>query len=159
MGRITSEQQYTPANIASGTPYLPQYSYDLAGNLAYSTDGITPNPTPTVQLPSCSVQAPSWMTSALLTFANCYDGAGRLQTMASNWSVPNSVLTQSLFSAASYYAFGGLGTAFFGNNALTLNRTYDNRLRITTELDTGSTVGTAISGSATVTFTGAEQSK
>jgi YD repeat-containing protein len=160
MGRITSELQYT---LANSTPYKPQYSYDLAGNLAYSTDGVTPTKTPSVQLPSCSVQAPSWITPTLLNFANCYDGAGRLQTLASNWAITGTA--QSLFSAPpssaspSYAAFGGLTNAVFGNSGIALNRTYDNRLRIISENDLGSIVGAPTSGSATVTITGAEQSK
>jgi YD repeat-containing protein len=165
MGRVTAEQQYTPANIASGTPYSPQYSYDLAGNLAYSTDGVTPVvQTASVQLPSCSVPAPSWLSPTMLSFANCYDGAGRLQTLAGNWAIAGT--SQSLFSAPpslttpSYAAFGGLMSATFGNNsAVALNRTYDNRLRITSEWDTGSILANGTSGSATLTITGSEQSK
>jgi hypothetical protein len=111
-----------------------------------------------VQLPSCSVQAPSWASATgTLNFANCYDNAGRLQSLASNWAISSTA--QSLFSATYYYAFGGLGTAFFGNNALTLNRTYDNRLRITGETDTRGIVGATTPGSATVTITGSEQSQ
>ena len=165
MGRIANEQQYTPANVASSTPYSPQYSYDLAGNLAYSTDGVTPVPaTASAQLPSCSVSAPSWAaTATILNFANCYDAAGRLQTLASNWAIVGTA--QSLFSAPpsrgtpSYAAFGGLTNAAFGNAGIALNRTYDNRLRITGESDTASTGSTATPGSTAVTITGAEQSK
>jgi YD repeat-containing protein len=159
MGRITSELQYTPASIASGKLYAPQYSYDLAGILAYSTDGVTPNPTPSVQLPSCSVQAPSWIKPTLLNFANCYDGAGRLQMLASNWAVPNLASSQMLFSQPNYFAFGGLQSAFIGNSTLTMNRKYDNRLRLYYENDAGSVVGSATAGSAVVTITGLEQSK
>jgi hypothetical protein len=49
--------------------------------------------------------------------------------------------------------------ATFGNAALTLNRTYDNRLRMTGEFDMGAAVPTATSSSATVSITGAEQSQ
>jgi hypothetical protein len=155
MGRILSEKQYTPANnIATNTPYAPQYKYDLAGDLVASTDGITPSPTPTTTPPSCTVSAPNWAT---LTFTSCYDGAGRLQTLASNWA--DATHPQSLFSASGYAAFGGLTNAIFGSNAVSLNRTYDTRLRITSETDTGSIVGTPTPGSATVTIPGSEQSK
>jgi len=98
MGRITNEQQYTPANQASGTPYAPVYTYDLAGNLLTSTSGVGP------------------------TYTNTYYGAG-------------SITSQ-------YTAFGGLANAAFGNG-LTLNRAYDNLLRTTCEIDTGTTVTSA----------------
>ena len=148
MGRITSESQYTLANIASGTPYTLAYSYDLAGDLVSSTDGITPTST----------------ANTTLAFTSLFNGAGRLQMLTSNWSDvthPTALFTTTPSVAQpSYSAFGGLTNATFGNNnALTLNRTYDNRLRITGETDTGGIVGTATSGSTTVTITGSEQSK
>jgi hypothetical protein len=96
-----------------------------------------------------------------LTFANCFDAAGRLQTLASNSAISGNA--QTLFSAPpssaapSYAAFGGLNSAFLGNNVLTLNRTYDNRLRITAETDKG-TNASSTGGSATIAITGAEQS-
>jgi hypothetical protein len=58
--------------------------------------------------------------------------------------------------SAPYAAFGGLVNAAYGNGLLTLSRTYDNRLRINGETDTGSLAATP--GTATVTITGAEQS-
>jgi len=129
MGRITNEQQYTPANQASGTPYAPVYTYDLAGNLLTSTSGVGP------------------------TYTNTYYGAGRLQTLISNWT-NNSTFPTLLFSSltesgscpgsitSQYTAFGGLANAAFGNG-LTLNRAYDNLLRTTCEIDTGTTVTSA----------------
>jgi len=157
MGRVLSEQQYTAATLASGKPYLPSYTYDLAGNL------ITSPTTP----------------GATLTFTSCIDGAGRLQTLTSNWYSTTTApqLPQSLFSAkgpnatpcptsssaptlssTTYAAFGGLTNAMLGNG-LSLTRTYDNRLRITAETDTGRATPVATIGSATVSVTGAEQSQ
>jgi YD repeat-containing protein len=154
MGRILSEKQYTPATIASGTPYAPQYQYDLAGNLVYSTDGVSPTPTPSVQPPSCAFSpAPSWTT---LTFASCIDGAGHLQTLASNWL--DATHPQSLFSAPVYTAFGSWTSAVFGNG-LSLSRSYDIRMRVNSETDLGSVTARATPGSATVTLSGSEQSK
>lgn len=162
MGRLLGEYQYTLASQAAATPYYQlQYSYDLAGDLAYSTDGISPVST-LATFPSCAVNAPNWaIGSAHLTFANCFDAAGRLQTLASNSAISGNA--QTLFSAPpssaapSYAAFGGLNSAFLGNNVLTLNRTYDNRLRITAETDKG-TNASSTGGSATIAITGAEQS-
>ena len=157
MGRIKSEQQCTPSNC-SGTPYAPAYSYDLAGNLLTFTDGVTPSPT----------------AGTTLSFTNCYDAAGRLQALTSNWidtkhpqslflaqstsSNPCPNATSPTSSSTPYAAFGGLMNATFGNS-LTLSRAYDNRLRITSEMDLGSVLNPGTSGSTTVTITGAEQSK
>jgi len=153
MGRIQSEQQYTPANVASGTTYAPAYSYDLAGDLISSTDGVTPTP----------------VAGTTLTFTSSFDAAGRLQTLTSNWS--DATHPATLFSAApgkspcansspvpSYAAFGGLMNAVYGSS-LTLNRSYDNRLRTLCEQDTSSAPSSSTSGSATLTIIGQEQSK
>jgi YD repeat-containing protein len=159
MGRLLGEQQYTLANpVSGGTPYSPQYNYDLAGNLTYSTDGVSPaTTTPTSPCPSSVT--PSWTT---LTFASCYDGAGRLQSLVSNWidpTHPTSLFAvDSTVSSPPYAAFGGLTGAIFGNG-LMLNRTYDKRLRITGETDSGGIVVIPTPGSATVTITGSEQSR
>jgi len=137
MGRVTSEQQCTPSNCTSTTPYALTYGYDLAGNLGQYTNGI-----------------------GSIMLSPTYDGATHLKTVASSWS--DSLHPSTLFSATSvsppaYNAAGGLMNATYGNG-LTLSRTYDNRLRITGEIDTGSIVPAATAGSATVTITGAEQS-
>ena len=156
MGRISSEQQYTPASQAAGTSYPLAYTYDWAGNLLTSTSGAGPAATPANPAP--------------ITFTNMYDGAGRLQTLTSSWT-NNGVFPVTLFSpptavpstpcanaiTTQYAPFGGLANAALGNG-LTLNRAYDKRLRTTCENDTGS-VGNATGGSATVTITGAEQIK
>jgi YD repeat-containing protein len=164
MGRITSEQQNTLATVANGAPYALSYSYDLAGDLATSTNGIGPATTGT-------------QAGTPFIFSNTYDGAGRLQSLASNWTTnyvtgAANILPQALFNAqtgtaacpnssspqAAYSAFGGLQNAVFGKG-LVLNRSYDNRLRTTCEMDTGGIVANSTPGSATVTITGLEQSK
>jgi YD repeat-containing protein len=152
MGRITSEQQYTWANQAqaSKTPYSLAYTYDLAGNLKTSTSGVGPAATPII-------------------FTNSYNGAGQLQQLTSNWT-NNSLYPSILFSplatpstalcpnssTTQYAPFGGLLNAQFGSG-IALNRTYDNRLRTSSECDTGSGATGANGASATVTITGAEQ--
>ena len=144
MGRVLSERQCTPSNCTGGTPYAPAYTYDLAGATHTFTDGIT-------------------------LFTNTFDSAGRLLTLTSSWS--DATHPSQLFSAqtatstpcvqslsAAYAPFGGLMNATFGNG-LSLNRTFDNRLRTTCEIDTGGIVASPTSGSATISVTGAEQSK
>lgn len=151
MGRVANENQKTIANPTTG--YQLQYGYDLAGDLTSSTDGTAPSPTQP------------------LTFTSSYNGAGRLQSLSSNW-ISGTTYPAVLFSAIpsstqpSYAAFGGLAKAFFGaattsssSAAISLNRTYDNRLRILSEQDLGGAVTNATGASATVTITGSEQSK
>lgn len=153
MGRIMSEQQCTPYNCASGTPYAPTYTHDLAGNLSVSSNGITS--TPVVNT---------------LSLTNDIDAVDRLAGVTSNWS--DATHPSSLFSAQTvtttppctssqkypFAAFGGLMNASYGG-ALTLNRGYDNRLRATCENDAGSLLKSNTGASATVTITGEEQSK
>ena len=132
MGRVTSEQQCTPSNCTTTTPYALTYGYDLAGNLGQYTNGIG---------------------SIMLTPS--YDEAGRLNQILSSWQ--DTTHPSPLFSSPTYYPGGQLQRATYGNG-LTINRTYDNRLRITGETDSGQVVPQATAGSATVTITGAEQS-
>ena len=159
MGRLKNEQQYTLASQATGVAYAPQYTYDLAGELTSSTDGITPSPT-----------APGTPLTFASIFANTQGGAGRVLSVSSNWS--DSAHPSSLFFQVAtqptttcpgaptwqYYPFGGLSNANFGAS-LTLNRTYDVRLRTSCELDQGTGTTAATPGTATITITGAEQSK
>jgi len=170
MGRITSELQYTMANITSGTPYAPTYSYDLAGDLVTSTNGIGPKTVGT-------------QTGTPFIFTNTFDAAGRLQSLASNWTTnyingTANVFPATLFNAqtgiatcptssspeAAYAAFGGLQNAAFGipanatTGALTVNRSYDIRLRTTCETSSGNAVANSTPGTATVVITGSEQS-
>jgi YD repeat-containing protein len=160
MGRLQSEQQYTPASVAKSTSYLMIYTYDLAGNLTSSTTGASPPVTTFSSTPSAPCQnAPSFSTT-MLTFVNCYDGTGRLLGVTSN--APTG--PTSLFAAQGYSAFGGLTTATYGgsgsgSNAVTLTRTYDKRLRIASETDLGNSPAASTNGSATVTITGAEQNQ
>ncbi len=154
MGRVASEQQATIASKLNGKSYAPQYTYDLAGDLTSSTDGITPAPVATTAAPVC---APTMTSEGTLTFVYCYDAAGRMQSLYSSWN-DLAGHPAMLFSTPTYAAPGELVGATFGNG-LGLSRTYDNRLRITNESDTSSAVGAATTGTALVTITGVEQYK
>jgi YD repeat-containing protein len=174
MGRVKSERQYTPASQRSGTFYAPAYTYDLAGNLITSTSGVAPS-----SAPSGAQLAYAYSGAAPIQLSYTYDGAGRLQTagsnVSSNW-INGIALPTSLFAppptpntactsqAGQYAPFGGLMNASFGigsssTPAFTLNRNYDNRLRITCENDQRSGTTPATPGSATVTITGAERTQ
>jgi conjugative relaxase-like TrwC/TraI family protein len=159
MGRIWNEQQCTPSNCASGTFYAPAYTYDWAGNVTSLTDGVTPIPSSAQsQTSPCPTSSTPPTTRA---FFNCFDGANRLQTVTSNWydgTHPATLFSAQSSSPPAYAPFGGLQNAAFGSG-LTLSRTYNNRLWITGETDTGSVVSSPTSASATVAITGAEQSQ
>ncbi len=156
MDRILTEQQCTLANncTTTTTPYQILYGYDLGGNLTSYTSGLT------ASNPGAG--------NGLLTFtANYYAGSyttGRLQSLGATWKSSNmnlftvpSVLTGS--TTFGYAPQGALQSATYGNNALTLYRIYDQRLRILSESDTGQPVTSPTSSSATVPITGSEQSK
>jgi YD repeat-containing protein len=133
MGRITSEQQCVFTNCT--TPFTLGYSYDLMGN-----------PTMTSLGSLTGVQA--------LSFTNTFDTANRLKTLSSKWSDTQHPAT--IFSSPSYGPSGGLTAATYGAG-LTLSRSYDNRLRVIGEIDTGSGASVPTPGSATVTISGAER--
>lgn len=151
-GRILAEQQGTPASQASGVIYTPHYNYDLAGDLIASTDGITAVPNSYAGSQCANSQSP-WAT---LTWTNCYDSAQHLTSVTSNWG--DATHSQSLFFGATYSAPGGLVSANYGNGT-TLSRSYDNRLRVSGEIDSGLVVTSSTPGVATVQIIGAEQSK
>jgi YD repeat-containing protein len=143
MGRVTQEQQCTPSNCATSSQFSISNSYDLTGNVLSYTNGILNTP---------------GATSEPFTLTQTFGGAGRVQTMSSNWS--DTVHPASLFSAQSVPAYapqGALESAILGNNALTLSRSFDTRLRVNAETIIGDQVASPTSGTAAVTISGAEQ--
>jgi YD repeat-containing protein len=137
LGRIQNEQQCTKTNCTTGTPFAPSYSYDLAGNVLTRSNGVASLP---------------------ITLTNAYDSAGRLSTVTSSITqYPTSLFAASQSaSSPGYSPAGALMNATFGTG-LTLFRTYDSRLRITGEIDTGNTVQPPTPGAATISITGSDQ--
>jgi YD repeat-containing protein len=139
MGRMQTEQQCTFSNCKTGVSYNPCYDYDLAGNVVHHSNGI-----------------------GTLLFANGYNSAGQLNQV--NVATPTTCSGTSytagitLFSSPSYTAAGSLSTATYGTG-LTLSRTYDNRLRITGETDTGSSSVNPTPGTAKITITGTDKTE
>lgn len=153
LGHPIVEQQCTPSNCTKSF-YTLNYTFDLAGDLTSLTNGSASNP---------------------IVFTNCFDTAGRLQTMTS--SLTGATYPQSLFAAQSssattcpgsstavvsgsspapYTASGALQDFIYGNTAVTLNRSYDLRLRLMKEMDVS--IAPPTPGSATAVITGSEQS-
>ena len=133
MGRIKSEQQCTKSNCVTGTSYSPAYTYDLAGNILTHSDGV-----------------------GMRVFTNCYDAANHLLSVVSVSATCPATLSAStaLFSSPGYNPAGGLTAATFGAG-LQLSRSYDSRLRVTSETDIGNAAPSA-PGSAILTITGTE---
>lgn len=109
MGRITTSQQCVWTNCTAGTPFSLTQSYDLAGNLKYWDNGIVSQP---------------------IGFGLSYDGAGRLAMIDSSWN--DGSHPQNLFSVQTFSPSGALLNWMLGNN-LDSTRTYDPRLRVTSE--------------------------
>lgn len=127
MGRVQSENQCTnnltgpgSCTTSSPNPFTLSYFYDLAGKPTAYTNGV--NNVPGV---------------GTIAFGLQYDGAGRLQNLGGSWNpaAGSSGNPLALFTAAppnGYTAFGAIKNVVLGNNIF-VNKTYDKRLRPTTE--------------------------
>ncbi len=135
MGRLLSEQQCTKANCAAGTSYNPIYSYDLTGNMFHHSNGI-----------------------GTITFSNCYNQADQLLLVV---SVSLSTCSSSyppnaaMFTSPLYTPAGSLSSAIYGVG-LGVTRSYDSRLRITGETDTGNSPTNPTPGTAMITINGTD---
>jgi RHS repeat-associated protein len=142
MGRVLALDECDISNC-SGTQYQLNYTYDLAGNVTSSNNGVSSQPA---------------------QFTMSYDTANRLSKVTSSWT-QDSTHPQILFQANSTnpasYGPAGLMNAQLGINtqtnqpALTMTRTYDNRMRILSENDGNG--GADSTGS--ISISGSEQSK
>ena len=112
LGRVRQSQQCVLGTCQSGSSFSFTQSYDLAGNLSLWTDGVGMN-----------------------IFTQMFDSAGRPSSVMSSWV--DQLHPGTLFSESSYSPAGGLAGATYGNT-LQLTRTYDSRLRPSTETVTGS---------------------
>ena len=118
MGRIKGEKQCTSSSCSS--PYSFAYDYDLAGNVTGANNGV-----------------------GSITWQPTYDSAGRLLSVGSlnAWSGPQ--FSTQLFSSPTYGPVGitgwSMGSPVPGGSIppLTFQKTYDNRLRTTSETVTG----------------------
>jgi len=127
MGRLLQENQYVLPGTASAKLFSPAYKYDLAGNVTASTDGATP-----VQSTSTTFPCVSSLPWTTLAFSNCFDSAGRLSSLTSNWATyPTNLFTVG--SSNGYNPAGQLqnwtqGSVPSGTPALSVTQGYTNRL-------------------------------
>lgn len=138
VGRVKSETQCVGSSCSIDYPWTTTYSYDLAGNLV--TYGNLAGTT---------------------LFTNSYNSAGQLCLVstagASTCAQGATPSSSNLFSNPIYAPHGALSGSTYGTS-LTLTRTFDNRLRITGETDTGTVgVSPAVPGAAQITITGGLQ--
>ena len=107
VGRPTQSQQCVLTNCTSGSPFVLNEVFDLAGNPISWTNGLGTN-----------------------TFTQTFTSAGRLLSLS---SLPaGAASATSLVSGALYTPAGALQTWTLGP-VLSLQRSYDNRLRVTGE--------------------------
>ena len=143
MGRVSTDQQCAALGNCGASVYTLGYTYDLAGDVATFSNGLT--------------------SSSALSYTNQYNSADRLS------SLTDTVKDIGLISATGYTPAGALSDALIGPG-ISFHRDYNSRLLPIDEVDTvGTTPGTAtvqitgaeqLSGSSTgsITFSGAEQS-
>src|SRR6202034_4491656 len=115
MGRVWSEQQCGPSGCQAATPcqsadgQYHSYSYDLAGHLTCSTNGMTSTP-----------------GLGSVYFTSTFDGAGRLQTLgSSSTAFPSNLFTVG--SVNGYAPTGQLQNWTQGPN-LSITQSYTNRV-------------------------------
>ncbi len=112
MGRLLSEQQCAFGSCTK--PYPFAYTYDYAGNVLSTSNGLT--------------------AASPITVGYTYDHVARLSTVTS--ATPTTGIwagtgfPSTLYTAKSYGP-AGLVSATYGTAGGTLSRTYDNRLRVT----------------------------
>ncbi len=111
LGRVAQERQCTLGVCSLSSPPVVAYNYDLAGKVLSYTNGMAAG------------------TSGATSFTNQYDAAGRLLTVTSSW---DDVFHPGLLFSAQAYDANGLTNANLGNH-LTLQKTYDPRLRVDSE--------------------------
>lgn len=108
MGRVEREQQCHLAHCTTGVPYSNTSDYDLAGNLTSFSSNVHS-----------------------IAFAYSYDAAGRLLSLGSALADPTH--PGNLLSVGSYTPAGAIQTMTLGPN-INVTKTYDNRLRVTSEI-------------------------
>jgi YD repeat-containing protein len=148
MGRVVNEQQCALAPCATSNPL--QFAYDLAGDLTYSSNGLSNAQSPQIGLTSS------------------YDGAGRIATETSSWDDPTHppelFKADALINGVAPYGPFGLTAAQLGfnttNNSAALSEaiTYDIRGRVNGKVVLGAasttvTATTAVLSMASTSFT------
>ena len=116
MGRLIQEQQCVPGKCSpqTNTPFTMNYAYDLAGSMIQLDDGL-----------------------GQVNWAPSYNSAGRLLGVKSTTvaGIPNpaQLFSNPVYNAAGQLTSWGVGSIDSSTPALTGTRTYDSRLRVSTE--------------------------
>ena len=132
MGRLQGEQQCTFGSCTTIYPFA--YTYDYAGNILSSSNGVT--------------------SGSPITIGYTYDSAARLLTVTSTtpttgiWS--GNGFPSTLYTAKEYGPAGLLSATYgsSGTKPMFLTRLYDNRMRVTDN----AVLSAATQASATVTL-------
>jgi len=137
MGRVLSERQCFVGGCA-GTAYTLTHSYDVAGNVILSNNGMS--------------------NAKAVTLGYGYDGAGRLQAATS--SLNDGEHPEVLFQATQYSAIGLTQAGYAlpsvgGTPAYSQTLSYDKRLRLTGETDAATNPTSGMPYSYAVSYDGA----
>jgi RHS repeat-associated protein len=147
------------------------YTYNLLGNPVQSNNGVAPSSAVSATQVASTSGNGTAVTAPSVTWKTTYDMADHIAGVVFQDQPSTSVFPASTYSFApaplqptNYDPFGHMTTASLGipngssTAAVTLFRQYDNRGRIAFEADSGDTSSGASLASATVTYSGAEQS-
>jgi len=137
MGRVLSERQCFVGGCA-GRAYTLTHSYDVAGNVILSNNGMS--------------------NANAATLGYGYDGAGRLQAATS--SLNDGEHPEVLFQATQYSAIGLTQASYAlpsvsGTPAYSQTLSYDKRLRLTGETDAATNPTSGMPYSYAVSYDGA----
>jgi len=172
LGRVGLDQQCLTASSCSASTGNFVYSYNLIGGMVQANNGIAT----TAVTSGESAHANATLVAApSITWKSLYDSMSHLVTTTVQdqpaWTGTGAVFPSATYSTAptligatNYDPFGHLKAAGFGTPnasstaAVVMGRTYDDRGRLTFELDNGASAKSAATNSiAAITINGAEQ--
>jgi len=168
MGRVLIDQQCLTATSCSATTGYFVYSYNLLGDPVQSNNGIYAASVPATQLaPTLPNGNGTLIAAPSITWKTTYDIANHIQQAyvqdqpgssvfpASTYSFAPTLLQPAIFgSTMAYDAFSHMTGAKIGipngssTQAINVARQYDNRGRITSEVDGGNLTASTATGSA-----------
>jgi RHS repeat-associated protein len=167
MGRVGDDQQCLLGANCSATVGNFVYSYNLAGSLVQSNNGIQAGAVSASQIGTNSTS----MTAPSVTWMTTYDIAGHVQQAnvqdhpsssvwpANVFSTDPTLLRPTSFDPFSHVTAAQVGVPYGSSTAgISISRQYDVRSRLITELDYGAgSTSSATHGLGTITIAGSEQ--
>jgi RHS repeat-associated protein len=173
MGRLLIDQQCLTGASCSTTTGKFVYSYNLLGNPVQSNNGIFTATVPATQLaPSNQTSGNGTpITAPSITWRTTYDIAGHILQAyvqdqpgtavfpAGTYSFAPTLINPIAYDAFSHMTAANVGVPYGGSNgAIQISRQYDNRGRLSSEVDGGQTdTSSATSSFGLISIGGTEQ--